>query len=173
MSPELFFLTLPLLITSEQCTLTRCRGKGPYSHSSILCLNTFCILADGSRPNCTAAIQQSSEFGNNITVQIKDCPHGCEHNKDKNDSIMCSDQVRKIGKVQMLILVVGISCSGLVLVACMTHCYMRRTKAISDMVLENMNVVLINDKTDKDVESESHKTERDVILPCIHEHVDT
>ena len=170
MSAELLLLTLPLLIRSEQCILTRCRGKGPYSQSSILCLNTLCVLKDGSRPDCITAAQQSSEFGFNMTVQIKDCLHGCER---KNEGIFCLEQVRKIGKVQMLILVVSISCSGLVLVACMTHCYMRRTKAISDMVLQNMNVVLINDKTEKDVESVTHKTDRDVILPCIHEHENT
>ena len=81
------------------------------------------------------------------------------------------DQTRKIGRVQMLVIVTGISCSGLVLVAWLTHWYMRRTKRVTDLVLENMNVVLINEESEKEVESENDKTEADVILSDVTENV--
>ena len=76
-----------------------------------------------------------------------------------------------IGQGQMLVLVIGISCSGLVVVFCLTHCYMRRTKAVADLVLENMNVGLINEETEKELESETNKTEKDVIIVVVKENV--
>merc|ERR1712176_1564743 len=102
--------------------------------------------------------------------QTKDCPYGCKLD-NFNKNIVCLDQTRKIGRVQMLVIVTGISCSGLVLVAWLTHWYMRRTKRVTDLVLENMNVVLINEESEKEVESENDKTEADVILADVTENV--
>ena len=164
MTTELLLLTLPLLVLTERCTLTKCRGKGPDSNRSINCLNASCGLVNETVPQCTSSTQNSDQ-ANIISTNFKDCPHGCELSQDNSSSITCVGQVRKIGKVQMLVLVMGVSCSGLVCVACLTHWYMRRTKAVSDLVLENMNVGLIKEETEREIESEINKTEKDVILP--------
>jgi hypothetical protein len=81
------------------------------------------------------------------------------------------DQTQKLGKVQMLLLILGISSSGLVLVACLTHWYLRRSKAVSNLVLENMNVMLISKGTEGEIAIENIKTEKQVILPTVMEKV--
>ena len=70
----------------------------------------------------------------------------------------------------MLALIVTISCSGLFIVACVTSWYMRRTKVVTDVVMENMNVVLINSSDVERGKGRDRVSDNDKCLPTIHEH---
>lgn len=162
-------LTLPLLTLAERCTLVTCQGHAT-NLPTTYCLNAHCLHGNNDTAKCTERQGDQPVAATHRTalehiIETKDCKYGCELN-ETTVQIHCLD--RAIGTWQMLALIVTISCSGLILVACVTTWYMRRSKVVTDVVMENMNVVLIKSDVERGKGRERNDNEK--CLPTIHEH---
>ena len=136
MNPLLLHLPLisllPLFSLSELCTVQHCRGAN--SNHTIHCLNHQCTALNTSQPACSSTPLKQNP-------STKDCKYGCQ--LDEDGSVYCrTDLVKRLplGRTEMLALVVGVSCLGLVTATCFAQCYTsKKVTERSDIILQNIN----------------------------------
>lgn len=146
-------LLLPHLTHSYRCSLSYCRGSGSQSNHVVTCFNTTCGL-NGTLPTCTSISDTQPGYrhtspGNQTT--FKECEYGCE--LGEQGGLVCVERFHrnlKVHKDRLLIVILAISLSGLTLVGCLTHWYLKKNKVATDVIVQNANLRLIELDTDKD-----------------------